>query len=931
MQNFKFVFDQPLWYLLLIPALALTVIPYFMLSKKYRRTRNRIVSMILHTFIMVFAVSVLAGIMFTYTVPNKDNEIILLVDVSNSEESAEENRNEFIKTVLNDSRYDGYTVGVVTFGFDQRYAVQLTDDIDGIYDNYIAAPSPDISATNVAAALTYTKGLFKHPESAKIVLITDGKETDERAEDVISSVLAQGIKVDTAYISSEAQGDIVQVSGMELPDYHVNINEECSIEVTIQSKQSQTKATIQLSDNGEINSEEDTQTVDLIKGTQTISFKHTFLTDGLHRLNLKISVDEEEEFQENNEYYSYFNLEIFNEILILERADGESAALQKMLTENKSYNVDVKKISSAKAEELTLNALREYDQIILNNIANADMPEGFDEALYSYVYDYGGGLFTVGGNKINSAGETVANAYNREDMYGTLYQQMLPVQAINYTPPVGVIVIIDLSGSMAGDPLEYAKAGASTCVTGLSERDYFGVMTLGKTHTTVLPLTRRTEEAKIRAAIDSIEGAEGETNFNPAIDSAGQQLKALTAVDKKHIIIVTDGNPTDSGYKETIENNYKNSGITLSIVGVDMTEGTDKAKKMKELSDIGHGRFLPTTNPAEITRLMREDLAAPEITEVIPEKFNPTIAKPSSPVVKGIEVGEGVEGLNKMTVTLDGFYGTRARNDAELILVGDYNVPVYAQWKFGKGMVGSFMCDLNGTWSSDFMEDKNGKQFIYNVVNNLMPTQSIRPNDFEDGKVTLTEENYINYLSITEKPDEGGSINGQIIRILSDGREEVIASLTENSEENSIGYVTSCLSASNNYSRCTFVIKQSGIYKIVVNKCDAAGNVVSTTTLYKRLSYSKEYDTFLEESSAELEAQLEQLAGKGGGSKIENLDDPIEIFADFETDFPKEFDPKPALIIAAIVLFLCDIAARKFKFKWIHELIREHKNKKSSK
>ena len=48
MQNFQFAFDQPLWFLLLIPALALTVVPYFMLSKKYRRTRNRIVSMILH-------------------------------------------------------------------------------------------------------------------------------------------------------------------------------------------------------------------------------------------------------------------------------------------------------------------------------------------------------------------------------------------------------------------------------------------------------------------------------------------------------------------------------------------------------------------------------------------------------------------------------------------------------------------------------------------------------------------------------------------------------------------------------------------------------------------------------------------------------------------------------------------------------------------
>ena len=92
-----------------------------------------------------------------------------------------------------------------------------------------------------------------------------------------------------------------------------------------------------------------------------------------------------------------------------------------------------------------MEELSVYDQVILVNIANADMPEGFDEVLQSYVYDIGGSLFTVGGNDEN--GE--ANAYDRSDMYGTIYQQMLPVEAINYTPPIGVVFIIDTSGSMA--------------------------------------------------------------------------------------------------------------------------------------------------------------------------------------------------------------------------------------------------------------------------------------------------------------------------------------------------------------------------------------------------------------------------------------------------------------------------------------------------
>ena len=59
--------------------------------------------------------------------------------------------------------------------------------------------------------------------------------------------------------------------------------------------------------------------------------------------------------------------------------------------------------------------------------------------------------------------------------------------------------------------------------------------------------------------------------------------------------------------------------------------------------------------------------------------------------------------------------------------MGDYEVPIYAQWAYGEGMVGSFMCDLNNVWSQDFMADENGRQFIRNAVNNLMPTESIRP------------------------------------------------------------------------------------------------------------------------------------------------------------------------------------------------------------
>ena len=41
------------------------------------------------------------------------------------------------------------------------------------------------------------------------------------------------------------------------------------------------------------------------------------------------------------------------------------------------------------------------------------------------------------------------------------------------------------------------------------------------------------------------------------------------------------------------------------------------------------------------------------------------------------------------------------------------------------------------------------------------------------------------------------------------------------------------------------------------------------------------------------------------------------------------FDPRIIFLILTIIFVLLDIAVRKFKFKWPHELIRERKMKKA--
>lgn len=58
------------------------------------------------------------------------------------------------------------------------------------------------------------------------------------------------------------------------------------------------------------------------------------------------------------------------------------------------------------------------------------------------------------------------------------------------------------------------------------------------------------------------------------------------------------------------------------------------------------------------------------------------------------------------------------------------------------------------------------------------------------------------------------------------------------------------MSSANSYSRSDIVVKKGGVYKIVLQKYDDAGNPVENSLyeIYKNFSYSKEYDLNVEET-----------------------------------------------------------------------------------
>ena len=894
MMNFKINFEYPWLMLLLIPAALLTIVLYLRLNKKYRRNRNRIVSIILHSIVMLLCISVLAGMTFSYEKVNKENEVLILVDASESNEDAEDEKNAFVRSIINECS-SRFKLGVVTFGYDQVYAVPLTYETATIYSDYLNAEKPDGSATDIAGALTYAKGLLTKPETAKIVLISDGVETDDSAFKVIKSLSASGIKVDTVYFPNEKVSTEMQVIGVQEPDYTIKVGDKFNMTVSVQSS-FEGKATITLVDNGTAN---EAVEVNVLPGTQTFEIEHSFSVPGMHHMEFTVDNDADVD-DRNNTYHSYLYLATYDNILIVQRTADEASQLRSLID---SENVKVATVSDTENMPANLDELRQYDQVILVNIANADMPVGFIDMLHTYVYDIGGGLLTVGGNKTDENGQSVANMYNRQDMYGTLYQQMLPVQAINYTPPLGVMIVIDRSGSMeTQDPstgrtkLELAKDGAIACLNALTERDYCGVMTLGDDFNEEVAITPVTERSKIISAVDKI-FVGGNTIFTGALERAGQALMALTRVEKRHIILVTDGMPADSidEYGEKIKHNYEAAGITLSIVSIG--DSLAVATEMRTASeDLGHGRFYEVWDPSTLPRVMREDLNVPEIEEVIHEPFTPKISAHTS-VVNGV--------LQADMPQLEGYYGTKLKEGAEASLTGEY-VPIYAQWNYGEGVVGSFMCDLNGVWSYEFLNSTTGARIINNIVGGLFPMNDIRPQEID---VKIAEDNYTTQLSIFTDVAETETIEVTIESPAAEGE-------TENS-------IQKIIATSIDYSRISFEITQPGLHRILVEKKDSFGNVIAKYQTYKTFSYSKEYDAFYDVTKAE--DLMKTLAVSGNGVVVEEA---YEIFEDFVRSTKIVIDPKLAFIIASIVLFLLDVAVRKFKFKWIHEIIRDRKLQK---
>lgn len=283
-------------------------------------------------------------------------------------------------------------------------------------------------------------------------------------------------------------------------------------------------------------------------------------------------------------------------------------------------------------------------------------------------------------------------------------------------PSLGLLLVLDASGSMLGENLALAKAAAVAAAGVLHPEDQIGVIAFNSEARTVLELTKAEDQAQIRDRISRIR-ASGGTNFAAALSEANNVLGA-ERLAIRHVILLSDGQ-SQLGRMRELVTDMATQGITVSTVGC----GTSFDERL--LSDIaawGRGKFHPAYNASEVPQIFtieaerviqqggarrrpkEEPEKHPQKTEETVESSEatepPPEAPPEPPPVELFVVANPAPYLEGVQPTdcpgILGRHGARVKPGAWLSLKTERGDPVLAHQIAGKGRIAAMTVPMDG-------------------------------------------------------------------------------------------------------------------------------------------------------------------------------------------------------------------------------------------
>ncbi|PFA68873.1 hypothetical protein CN378_05165 [Bacillus sp. AFS015802] len=842
-------FEEVLWLLLLIP-LGFVL---FLYAKQGMERKERITILVLRGWAMILLILALATPSLVF--PEKAKPVIFLADRSASVSIQEDH----ILDLINQgaaTKNDRDRYGIVSFGENAEIEQTVAGEME---DAEQFAGEIKEGNTNLEEGLEYSSNLLSN--GGRIIAVTDGKETMGTGEDVIPLLKGKKIEVDWVPLESDTKEDVAVVN-VSAPSIQYE-GEETTITVnTYSTTQKEVEMRIALNDQVIIKKDLQVQ-----EGDNEFQFRHEVGESGL--LVYKAEVfSKGDKSPENNSLYHLARSEGPAKVLLVENASGESALTP--LLNAAGFTVDVYKPEQLPGK---LTSYLQYQSILFDNVAATTIPEEKMLLMEKSVKEFGRGFIMFGGSDSFALG----------GYFKTPIERLLPVdmevKGKKELPSLGLVIVLDRSGSMNGQKIALAKEAAARTVSLLRDKDTLGVIAFDDRPWEIVKTKPLTNRKKVEEQIRSISSGGG-TEIFTSLQQAYASLENLP-LKRKHIVLLTDGqSATTESYQTLVEDGHDKQ-ITLSTVSIG--EGADR-KLLNDLSLWGKGRFYDVNDASVIPSILTRETVITTRTYIEDQPFYPSF-----------QSSEWSSLFKNGAPQMNAYIATSLKGSARMEMESGKKDPVLATWRYGLGRSFAFTSDTSGKWTGDFARWEGWPKFVNELVTRSFP--DIRSNPFS---IDMKEggENTRLKLSSSE-----GNVSPLEVSVLSEEGETIPA--------------TTRIKAPGDYEVVFEDRLAPGLYNMTIsNKGEEAGSSFQTGF---SVPYSKEYS--FKGGVQSLDTIVEETGGRKSSSTK-------EAFRELMTPSFKEQSIQSMLIITGFLLFYSEIFIRRFglgPLKKVYDLAKPRK------
>jgi uncharacterized membrane protein len=665
----KFHFTQPLFLLLLLPALAWVSWLAWksdVQASRWRRTASFALRLILVT-LLVFA---LAGLQWLR--PVEGMNVFFALDRSESIPFAQQDlaRDYVNATFKQKERQD--RAGVIVFGNE----ASIENTPNELLDLQKVQAVVGTERTDIAAAVRLATAAFPEIGQKRLVLLTDG---NENAGDAINAVLAArslGVTVDVVPLGAEGGADLFVQRVLTPP--MVKSGQPFEARIFLQADRAR-EATVRLYRNEQFLGE---QVVTVEPGKNLFTFPQRLSEPGFYSFDVSVEAPGDP-VPQNNKGWAFTSVQGEPRALIISSEPDLDRPLAAALEASRLRAV----LTGVDRFPGSLAELQSYDTIFLCNVAAGELGRDRMNLLESAVRDYGVGLVCVGGDQAFTAG-----GYR-----GTPLETALPLNMeldSKKVLPSGAVVLV-----MHGMEFNNGNAVARLCALGvldaLGPRDEMGVVLWDGSERWLFPLRPVGDKKEARAQIAGMQ--QGDLSSFDTVLSMAEEALVKSRANLKHIIVFSDGDPA-APTRELLRSIVGNR-ITVSSV---LIAGHFGPETMILMAEEGRGRFYNVTSPDVLPQIFLKETAVILKSAIYEEPFRPQLRINTEPM-RGIGAGT--------FPTLHGYVATMPKPRAEIPLWTDKGDPLLAHWQFGLGRSVAFTSDARARWAREWLGWPQYRQF----------------------------------------------------------------------------------------------------------------------------------------------------------------------------------------------------------------------------